>query len=80
MAQSNPEIKTGGRCPICRRPSDSHYRPFCSRRCSDVDLARWLGGGYAIPGGQADADEDGDDALIVPSHHQPPKDGSDEDA
>jgi len=37
------------------------YRPFCSCRCRDVDLSRWLRGGYAIPGGQADADEDGDD-------------------
>jgi endogenous inhibitor of DNA gyrase (YacG/DUF329 family) len=37
------------------------YRPFCSRRCADVDLARWLGGVYAIPGA-ADAAEDGDAA------------------
>lgn len=36
-------------------------RPFCSIRCSDVDLARWLGGRYAIPGAGQDADEDGDD-------------------
>jgi len=39
------------------------YRPFCSQRCRDVDLSRWLGDGYAIPGGQADADEDGEDAA-----------------
>lgn len=39
------------------------YRPFCSARCRDVDLARWLGGGYAIPGGQAAADEDGEEAA-----------------
>ena len=41
------------------------YRPFCSKRCRDVDLARWLGDGYAIPGGAADADEDGDDAAAA---------------
>jgi hypothetical protein len=37
------------KCPICGRPSDDRYRPFCSRRCADVDLARWLRGAYAIP-------------------------------
>ncbi len=37
------------RCPICGRPSEDSYRPFCSRRCADVDLARWLRGAYAIP-------------------------------
>lgn len=36
-------------CPICKKPADKIYRPFCSRRCSDVDLGRWLGGSYAIP-------------------------------
>lgn len=55
------------RCPICRKPVDPAYRPFCSRRCADVDLGRWLTGGYAIPGPEAgdglpdpgdDADED----------------------
>ncbi|MGZ3274556.1 MAG: DNA gyrase inhibitor YacG [Caulobacteraceae bacterium] len=37
-------------CPICRRPADAAYRPFCSKRCADVDLQRWLGGVYVIPG------------------------------
>lgn len=36
-------------CPICAKPTDPGYRPFCSRRCADIDLARWLGGGYALP-------------------------------
>lgn len=53
-----------GRCPICRRPTERGFRPFCSKRCADVDLARWLGGAYAIAGGGADADEDGDDAAL----------------
>ena len=39
-----------GRCPICGRPTQDNYRPFCSRRCADVDLSRWLRGSYAIPG------------------------------
>lgn len=42
-------------CPICNKPTDKAYRPFCSRRCADVDLARWMRGDYAIP---AEEDED----------------------
>jgi endogenous inhibitor of DNA gyrase (YacG/DUF329 family) len=38
------------RCPICGGPSDVAFRPFCSRRCADVDLSRWLRGAYVIPG------------------------------
>ncbi|WP_300512931.1 DNA gyrase inhibitor YacG [Aliiroseovarius sp.] len=36
-------------CPICAKDSDPEYSPFCSRRCADVDLGRWLNGSYAIP-------------------------------
>lgn len=36
-------------CPICAKPTDPEYRPFCSRRCADVDLGRWLTESYAIP-------------------------------
>ena len=35
-------------CPICEKPTDPSYRPFCSKRCADVDLAKWLGGSYAV--------------------------------
>lgn len=47
-------------CPICDKPADPAYRPFCSRRCADVDLGRWLNGSYAIPAAQED-DPDEDD-------------------
>ena len=36
-------------CPICRKPVAAEFRPFCSRRCADVDLNRWLSGVYAVP-------------------------------
>ncbi|MGB3245847.1 MAG: DNA gyrase inhibitor YacG [Sulfitobacter sp.] len=36
-------------CPICQDATDPAYRPFCSRRCADVDLAKWLNGSYAVP-------------------------------
>ena len=40
-------------CPICGKPRSEHYDPFCSKRCADVDLHRWLKGSYVIPGGSA---------------------------
>jgi uncharacterized protein len=36
-------------CPICGKPRSDAHRPFCSKRCADVDLQRWLTGRYAIP-------------------------------
>ncbi|RKF14786.1 DNA gyrase inhibitor YacG [Roseovarius spongiae] len=36
-------------CPICKRPTVARFRPFCSGRCADVDLGKWLGGEYAVP-------------------------------
>jgi uncharacterized protein len=36
-------------CPICGKAADPSYRPFCSRRCADVDLGRWLTESYRIP-------------------------------
>ena len=37
------------KCPICRRLTEADNQPFCSRRCADVDLQRWLAGSYAVP-------------------------------
>lgn len=37
-------------CPICERhPAEPAFKPFCSRRCADVDLGRWFTGAYAVP-------------------------------
>jgi hypothetical protein len=41
-------------CPICAKATAPTYRPFCSRRCADVDLARWLNGSYAVPSDDPD--------------------------
>ena len=56
-------------CPICRKPADPQYRPFCSRRCADVDLGRWLTGGYAIPAEDEDAPEEAADRTQEPPRH-----------
>jgi endogenous inhibitor of DNA gyrase (YacG/DUF329 family) len=44
-------------CPICRKPTDEAYRPFCSKRCADVDLQRWMVGSYAIPAAEPEEDD-----------------------
>lgn len=62
MPMSEPVHK----CPECRNPSTPKYRPFCSKRCADIDLGRWLNGGYVIAGGNTDADEDGEGAVQEP--------------
>jgi hypothetical protein len=38
----------GAPCPICGKPAEPGHRPFCSTRCRNVDLGRWLKGGYRI--------------------------------
>ncbi|MFN3959628.1 MAG: DNA gyrase inhibitor YacG [Parvularculaceae bacterium] len=47
-------------CPVCKAPQSEAYRPFCSKRCADVDLHRWLSGGYAIPAVEAEEAPDAD--------------------
>jgi endogenous inhibitor of DNA gyrase (YacG/DUF329 family) len=51
------------KCPICGKPRSEDYRPFCSKHCADVDLGRWLGGRYVVPGAPAasEATEDGEE-------------------
>lgn len=44
-------------CAICGKPQLQQYRPFCSKRCADVDLNRWFSGRYAIPAVETDDDE-----------------------
>lgn len=44
-------------CPICQKDTDAKYRPFCSKRCADIDLGRWLKGGYVIPGAAQEEDD-----------------------
>ena len=55
-------------CPICRKPADPTYRPFCSRRCADVDLGRWLTGSYAIPAQDDDPEDTADHTAEPPQH------------
>jgi len=49
-----PKIRS---CPICGRPADDAKKPFCSSRCRDVDLHRWLSGSYVVPGSENDEED-----------------------
>jgi endogenous inhibitor of DNA gyrase (YacG/DUF329 family) len=46
MSAPRPEAR---KCAVCGKPQDDKFKPFCSKRCADVDLSRWLKGSYAIP-------------------------------
>jgi hypothetical protein len=58
--------RASGRCPICGKPGERRFQPFCSVRCADVDLSRWMSGVYAIPVLSVDEDEDGDEPADLP--------------
>jgi endogenous inhibitor of DNA gyrase (YacG/DUF329 family) len=47
-------------CPICQKPMQARFRPFCSARCADIDLGRWFTESYAVPAPPPETDEDGD--------------------
>lgn len=40
---------SNAKCPICAKPSVARHKPFCSARCSQRDLGRWLNETYSIP-------------------------------
>ena len=42
-------VRIEAKCPVCSKPGDAKYRPFCSKRCADVDLGRWLKESYRVP-------------------------------
>lgn len=46
---TDDKAKTTPRCPQCGKPRDKAHRPFCSARCRDLDLGKWLDGSYTIP-------------------------------
>jgi endogenous inhibitor of DNA gyrase (YacG/DUF329 family) len=63
MASNQSPGTSSAKCPICSRPTVPDYRPFCSRRCADVDLSRWLRSTYAIPA-EDNAEASEEDASV----------------
>jgi len=62
MADNVVKLKPTRPCPICGKPSSQQFHPFCSGRCADIDLNRWLSGTYVIPA--KDGDDEREDAAI----------------
>jgi hypothetical protein len=56
-------------CPICGKPATEGAKPFCSKRCADIDLNRWLKGSYVIPSA-----EEGPASPSKPSENDPEED------
>jgi len=53
-------------CPMCGHPAKEGYRPFCSQRCKEQDLGRWLDEGYRVPVVETDdLDENGETGSSV---------------
>jgi uncharacterized protein len=59
-------------CPICNGETTTKYRPFCSRRCADIDLAKWFNGSYAAPSRDPDDIEAAIEATEA-AQNAPPK-------
>jgi endogenous inhibitor of DNA gyrase (YacG/DUF329 family) len=55
MSERSPSTRP---CPICGKPPEQRFRPFCSKRCADLDLAHWLKGDYAIAAREAPEGEE----------------------
>ena len=58
-------------CPICSGGVDQKYRPFCSRRCADIDLSKWFAGAYAAPSQDPEDIEKAIDALENQTEQKP---------
>ena len=57
-------------CPICGKPSTQQFYPFCSGRCQDIDLNRWLSGSYVIPAKDEPEPEDEEAEVPDPSKEE----------
>lgn len=49
MTETFKKVGHGRICPICGKPAAMESRPFCSKRCADIDLGRWFSGTYSVP-------------------------------
>ncbi len=74
MPDNVVKLKPTRPCPICGKPSSQEHYPFCSRRCADIDLNRWLSGAYVIPAKPEEEDEMAADPDVAG-----PEDEGDED-
>ena len=59
-------------CPICNKDTNEQYRPFCSKRCADIDMMHWIKGEYVISeGGALGLTEEDDGTMAIPTVSDP---------
>lgn len=58
-------------CPICQKPTEKAFRPFCSKRCADIDLGKWFSGAYAIPAQMPEDAEELEEELRAADAQKP---------
>jgi uncharacterized protein len=51
-------VRIQAKCPVCGKPADAKYQPFCTKRCADIDLGRWLKEGYRVPTEEGPSEDD----------------------
>ena len=61
-------VRIDAKCPVCGKPAALTYRPFCSKRCADIDLGRWLKEGYRVPTDETPDDGAGEGSDGRPRH------------
>ena len=65
-------------CPLCGQPAKAPHTPFCSRRCAQLDLGKWLTGDYTIPAHEAM--EDSDVEMLLAAHESQQAKQADDDS
>ena len=51
-------VRIAAKCPVCSKPADDKRKPFCSKRCADIDLGRWLKESYRVPTDEGPQDQE----------------------
>ena len=59
-------VRIEAKCPVCGKPAEPTYRPFCTKRCADIDLGRWFKESYRVPTDETPDDPDGDPRPAEP--------------
>lgn len=60
-------VRIEPKCPTCGKPADPKYKPFCSKRCADIDLGRWLKESYRVPTDEVPGEDDPENRGDGPS-------------
>ena len=71
LMTDDQKTKKTPRCPQCGKPRQQQFRPFCSARCRDLDLGKWLSGSYAIPAVEADEEFPEEDVATINERTDP---------